>query len=52
MFTLPGQVQLLDDDWLDRARRFLERELPLAKPKPFTLSETFRDAPPHLGPAR
>lgn len=49
MFTLPGQVELLDDAWLDRARRFLERELPVAKPQPFTLSESFTDAPPHLG---
>jgi ectoine hydroxylase-related dioxygenase (phytanoyl-CoA dioxygenase family) len=49
MFTLPGQVELLSDDWLDRARRFLDRELAAAKPKPFTLSEVFADAPPHLG---
>lgn len=48
MFTLPGQVELLDDAWLDRARRFLERELPAANPQPFTLSEVFTDAPPHL----
>jgi hypothetical protein len=49
MFTLPGQVQLLDDDWLDKTRRFLERELPAANPQPFTLSERLTDAPPHLG---
>jgi ectoine hydroxylase-related dioxygenase (phytanoyl-CoA dioxygenase family) len=49
MFTLPGQVQLLDDAWLEKARRFLERELPVASPQPFTLSERFTDAPPHLG---
>ena len=49
MHTLPGQVELLDDDWLDRARRFLERELPAARPVPFSLSERFTDAPPHLG---
>jgi len=49
MFTLPGQVELLDDAWLDRARRFLERELVAANPGPFTLSECFTDAPPHLG---
>jgi hypothetical protein len=48
MFTLPGQVELLDDAWLDRARRFLEREIPAASPAPFTLSECFADAPPHL----
>src|SRR3954466_13515277 len=49
MFTLPGQVELLDDAWVDRAQRFLARELPAAGPAPFTLSERFTDAPPHLG---
>src|SRR3954470_11362596 len=49
MFTLPGQVELLDDAWLEVARRFLEREVPAARPGPFTLSECFTDAPPHLG---
>jgi ectoine hydroxylase-related dioxygenase (phytanoyl-CoA dioxygenase family) len=49
MFTLPGQIELLDDQWLDRARRFLERELPAAGARPFTLTEVFSDAPPHLG---
>src|SRR5438552_4109999 len=49
MFTLPGQVELLDDAWVDRARRFLARELPAAGAAPFTLSECFTDAPPHLG---
>jgi ectoine hydroxylase-related dioxygenase (phytanoyl-CoA dioxygenase family) len=49
MYTLPGQVELLDDAWLDRARRFLERELPAARPAAFSLSECFVDAPPHLG---
>jgi ectoine hydroxylase-related dioxygenase (phytanoyl-CoA dioxygenase family) len=49
MFTLPGQVELLDDAWLDAARRFLEREVPAEGPSPFTLSECFTDAPPHLG---
>jgi ectoine hydroxylase-related dioxygenase (phytanoyl-CoA dioxygenase family) len=49
MFTLPGQVELLDDGWLELARTFLARELPAARPAPFTLSERFTDAPPHLG---
>jgi hypothetical protein len=49
MFTLPGQVQLLDDAWVEKARKLLERELAAAKPTPFTLSEVFTDAPPHLG---
>ena len=48
MFTLPGQVELLDDAWLDAARGFLDRELAAAKPQPFTMSEILRDAPPHL----
>ena len=49
MYTLPGQVELLDDGWLDRARAFLEHELPAARPAAFSLSERFTDAPPHLG---
>src|SRR5436190_1778425 len=49
MFTLPGQVELLDDAWLEKAGRFLDRELGAARPQPFTLSERFTDAPPHLG---
>ena len=49
MYTLPGQVELLDDAWLVRAREFLERELPAARPPQFSLSECFMDAPPHLG---
>jgi hypothetical protein len=49
MFTLPGQVELLDDAWLEVARRFLEREIPAAGPAPFTLSECLAGAPPHLG---
>ncbi len=49
MYTLPGQVELLDDAWIDRARRFLEKELPAAAPAAFSISERFTDAPPHLG---
>lgn len=52
MFTLPHQVEFLGDDWLAEAERFLRREL--AGPAgnaigPFSLTERFTDAPPHLG---
>ena len=50
MYTLPHQFEFLSDEWLDEARAFLEHEL-LARPGigPFSLSECFTDAPPHLG---
>jgi ectoine hydroxylase-related dioxygenase (phytanoyl-CoA dioxygenase family) len=52
MYTLPHQVEFLSDAWLEEARAFLERETATRKEqlggKPFSLSERFTDAPPHL----
>ena len=52
MLTLPHQVELLSDEWLGKATRFLEREVAQRRDRfagPFSLSERFTDAPPHLG---
>ncbi len=52
MYTLPHQVEFLSDGWLASAERMLRRELVdgAAGPvEPFSLSEHFSDAPPHLG---
>ena len=49
---LPGRFEFLSDAWLDEARKFLERECKNRKEQlgahPFSLSERFIDAPPHL----
>ena len=53
MITLPHHAEFLSDAWLAEARSFLEREAALRKDrlgdKPFTVSERFAHAPPHLG---
>ncbi len=51
MFTLPGTFELLSDDWLAEATAFLEKAVARAPEGlgPFSLSERFADAPPHLG---
>ncbi len=52
MITLPHRCEFLSDAWLDEARKFLERECKHRKEqlagRPFSLSERFTDAPPHL----
>ncbi len=52
MITLPHRCEFLSDGWLDEARKFLERECKHRKEqlagRPFSLSERFTDAPPHL----
>ena len=51
VYTLPHQVEFFSDEWLDAARRFLEREVAARRDRlagPFALSECFADAPPHL----
>jgi len=52
MFTLPDRFEFLSDAWLDEARRFLEKAVEQRKDalggQPFSLSERFADAPPHL----
>jgi len=46
MLTLPGNCEFLSDAWIEEARRFLERAV--QQRQPFSLSEGFTDAPPHL----
>jgi len=51
MFTLPGRCEFLSDAWLAEATSFLERGVAQRKATmgPFSFSERFADAPPHLG---
>ena len=52
MYTLPDRFEFLSDAWLDEARAFLEKAVEQRKEalsrQPFSLSERFTDAPPHL----
>lgn len=52
MITLPHHVEFLSDAWLAEARSFLEREVTRRMDrlgtKPFSISERFVHAPPHL----
>ncbi|HLK25015.1 MAG TPA: phytanoyl-CoA dioxygenase family protein [Caulobacteraceae bacterium] len=49
---LPDRYEFLSDAWLDAARAFLEKAVSQRKEQlagqPFSLSERFTDAPPHL----
>src|SRR5215207_1722711 len=51
MYTLPHQFEFFSDGWLAEARGYLERETAARKGQlagPFSVSERFTDAPPHL----
>jgi Phytanoyl-CoA dioxygenase (PhyH) len=52
MYTLPDRFEFLSDAWIDEARRFLTKAVEQRKTElagePFSLSERFTDAPPHL----
>jgi ectoine hydroxylase-related dioxygenase (phytanoyl-CoA dioxygenase family) len=52
MIMLPNRFEFLSEEWLDEARKFLERECRNRKEqligKSFSVSERFTDAPPHL----
>jgi len=52
MIKLLNRCEFLSDDWLDEARKFLERECQTRKEqlagRGFSVSERFTDAPPHL----
>ena len=52
MLMLPDRFEFLSDAWIDEARRFLEAAVGQRKDalcgQPFSLSERFADAPPHL----
>jgi hypothetical protein len=52
VYTLPHQLEFLSDPWLDEARSYLTREVAARRDDlagPFSVSERFTDAPPHLG---
>lgn len=52
MTTLPHHVEFLSDAWLAEARKFLDRTAPRMMAlagQPFSVSERFTSAPPHLG---
>jgi hypothetical protein len=50
---LPDRFEFLSDDWLEEARRFVDHAIEQRKDRlggrPFSISERFADAPPHLG---
>jgi len=52
MYTLPDRFEFLSDAWIDDARAFLEKAMEPRKEalagQPFSLSERFTQAPPHL----
>lgn len=50
LLCLPHQCEFLSDQWLQRAREFLERAIakPIRQLPAFSLTERFVDAPPHL----
>ena len=50
MITLPGQFEFLSDAWLEEARSFLQSKIAATNEgvEPFSISERFADAPPHL----
>jgi hypothetical protein len=50
MITLPHHFEFLSDQWLNEARSFLARETERQKERlvPFSISERYTDAPPHL----
>ena len=52
MYTLPHQAEFLSDAWVQAAERYLTREVEQRKRhfagQPFSISERFTHAPPHL----
>ena len=48
MITLPGHFEFLSDAWIDEARSWFERNREKLG-QPFSVSERFGEAPPHLG---
>src|SRR5579883_1282341 len=48
MYALPDHFELLSDPWIDEARRVLEKALEQRSLPPFSVSERYRDPPPHL----
>ncbi len=51
MYTLADRFEFQSDDWLAETRRFLEKAVEQRRDvlAPFSLTERFVDAPPHLG---
>jgi hypothetical protein len=50
MLTLPDRFEFQSDGWIDETRRFLEQAVEQRRDAlaPFSLTERFVDAPPHL----
>jgi hypothetical protein len=50
MLTLPDRFEFQSDAWVDETRRFLEKAVEQRREAlaPFSLTERFVDAPPHL----
>ena len=50
LITLPHHAELLSDRWLEEAAKFFREALPPRRQalQPFSLSERFIDAPPHM----
>ena len=51
MYALPHQFEFFSDAWLEEARAYLEREVAARRDRlggPFSVSECFTHAPPHL----
>jgi ectoine hydroxylase-related dioxygenase (phytanoyl-CoA dioxygenase family) len=49
MYTLPGYFEFLSDAWIDEARAWFGKRREMLGEAPFSVSERFTDAPPHLG---
>lgn len=52
MYTLPHQFEFFSDEWFAEARQFLAHEVERRRERlagPFSFSECFTAAPPHLG---
>lgn len=52
LITLPHHVEFLSQPWLDEIARFFSEQFPLHRERlggrPFSISERYTDAPPHL----
>ena len=52
LITLPHHVELLSDRWVEEATKFFREALPPRREslggRPFSVSERFTDAPPHM----
>jgi ectoine hydroxylase-related dioxygenase (phytanoyl-CoA dioxygenase family) len=49
MYTLPNRFEFLSDAWIAEAQRWFDERREGLGDAPFSVSERFADAPPHLG---